>query len=238
MKRITTLTVLLLAMTVFAEGVQLKLPAEVKGEPGAFVKVTAETNGKLVKWKALDRGLALFPVDLLKDTKTAVVTAVKPGKYRLQAVTALADEPSDIIETVVVVGNPTPPTPPTPPKPPEPTPSPAPIPVEGFRVLMIYESADLSKLPIAQQSVLFSRPLRDYLNSKCVMGPDNKTKEWRIYDKDTDVTGESKLWQDAMKRERKSLPWVIISTGKSGYEGPMPENTEKTLELLKKYGGA
>ena len=102
--RAVILSVLLFAAPLWA-GPLLTLPKEVKGEPGAFLRVVAETPGKVVKWRPVDAGLNLFPVDLLKDTKVAVVVALKPGRYRLQAVTALADEPSDIVETTVIVGD-------------------------------------------------------------------------------------------------------------------------------------
>lgn len=132
---------------------------------------------------------------------------------------------------------PVPPTPPTPPKPPEPPPSPAPIPGDGLRVLIVYESAELSKMPPAQQSVIFSTTVRDYLKSKCAVGPDGITKDWRIFDKDTDVSAEAKTWKDAMARPRASVPWIIISTGKTGHEGPLPATIDDTLTLLKKHGG-
>jgi len=112
---------ILSAASLFA-GPSLVLPKEVKGEPGAFLRIAAETPGKVVKWRVVDGGLNLFPVDLLRDSKVAVVVALKPGRYRLQAVTALADEPSDIVETVVVVGNAPPPGPDPVPPGPDPTP--------------------------------------------------------------------------------------------------------------------
>lgn len=128
------------------------------------------------------------------------------------------------------------PTPPGPTPPgPTPPPSPAPIPADGFRVLIVYETAD--RLPQEQQAILYSKVVRDYLNAKCVLGPDNKTREWRIYDKDIATDGESKIWQDAMKRPRSKLPWIVISTGKVGYEGPLPDTVDAALELLKKFGG-
>lgn len=102
----------------------LELPKEVTGDPGAFVQVPAKTDGKHVSWKAIDAGLNLFPTELLKDTKTAVVTAARPGRYRLIAVTAAGDEVSPFAETLVVIGNapiPPPPDPPTPPDPPSPS---------------------------------------------------------------------------------------------------------------------
>lgn len=130
----------------------------------------------------------------------------------------------------------------TPPKPdvkPDPvTPAePAPIPEKGFRVLIVYETADLAKLPASQAAALTSSEVRNYLNSACVVGADGKTKEWRILDKDANLSNESQLWQAAMKRDRKSLPWIVISDGTTGFEGPLPQNTADVLSLLKKRGG-
>lgn len=133
----------------------------------------------------------------------------------------------------VGVDPPLPPVPPVPPVPPDP---PTPIPVPGFRVLIVYESADLAKMPAAQQLILFSKAPRDLLNQKCVVGPDGKTKEWRIWDKDSDVTNEPKVWQDVFKRPRSQVPWVVISSGTTGYEGPLPANVADFTTLLGKYG--
>lgn len=122
---------------------------------------------------------------------------------------------------------------PKPPDPKPPDPSPAPIPVDGFRVLFIVETA--ANIPADQRAVLAAAEVRAYLNRKCADGP--KVKEWRQWDQHTDVSGEAKHWQDAMKRKRDSLPWVIISNHpKGGYEGPMPKTISETLELLKRYG--
>jgi hypothetical protein len=79
--------------------------------------------------------------------------------------------------------------------------------------------------------------VRDYLRGKCVVGADGKTSEFRIWDKDVDAAADAKHWQDALKRPRASTPWLIVSDGKSGYEGPLPANVDETLALLKKFGG-
>jgi hypothetical protein len=118
-----------------------------------------------------------------------------------------------------------------------PTPGPAPIPVPGFRVLIVYETADVSKYPWPQALVLSDASIRSYLNSKCVVGPDNRTKEWRIWDQNVNLTNESDLWQKAVLRSRASLPWIVISTGTTGYDGPLPKDVASTLALLKQYGG-
>lgn len=127
---------------------------------------------------------------------------------------------------------------PPPDPPPGPGPSPAPIPEAGYRVLIIEETADRGKLPKSQVTVLASTTLREYLNAKCAKGPDGKTPEWRQFDDDVDLKNESSIWQAALKRERASLPWIIISTGKSGFEGPLPTTEDDALKLLKKYGDA
>lgn len=117
MARPGALTAVVLALLVgpAGEAATLKLPAEVKGAPAEFIRVAAETDGKVVRWLAIDKGLSLFPADLLKDTRTAVVVAREPGRYRLLAVTALGDEPSEPAVCTVVIGDVPPPPPPPPP---------------------------------------------------------------------------------------------------------------------------
>lgn len=233
---------LVLAPPVFAQTL-IRLPTEVRGQVGNFVVVPSETQGKEVRWKAIDQGLNVFPVHLLKDSKTCIVVAQAPGRYRLIAWTAQGDIPSEAAECLIVVGNPpdpgpTPPPGPDPPPPgPTPPPGPSPIPAPGFRVLILYESAELTKLTRDQLLVLKSQEVRDYLNTKCVKGPDGKTAEWRIWDKDVDASAEQTHWQAALRRDKKSFPWILIGTGTGGYEGPLPKNVSDTLSLLIKYGG-
>lgn len=93
-------------------GQDLRLPAEVRGEPSAFVTIQAETAGKAVKFYPLDPGLSVFPAGLLSNPKATVVVAGKAGRYRVLAYTSVADVPSDPAVCVVVVGDGSPPTPP------------------------------------------------------------------------------------------------------------------------------
>lgn len=182
-------------------------------------------------WKGTDTGKELTVTEAPQGAATVAVQTLRIDWEAKKTVTA-----GHTLAVNVGVG-PAPPGPPGP-NPPGPAPGPAPIPLAGFRVLMVYESADLSKMPAAQQAVLFSKSIRDYMNSKCPVGPDGKTREWRIYDKDVDLTAEAKTWRDAMARPRASVPWIVISTGTSGYEGPLPANAAEALALLQKYGGA
>jgi hypothetical protein len=97
---------------------------------------------------------------------------------------------------------------------------------------MIYEASDAGQ---PGHKAIFSRMVRDYLDAKCAKV--GGTPEYRIYDKDIDVSRDAKTWQDAMRRTRAQMPWIIISNGKTGFEGPLPSDVPSTLELLKKYGG-
>lgn len=127
------------------------------------------------------------------------------------------------------------------PKPdPDPVPVPdglAPITEPGFRVLIVYESKDLSKLPAAQQAILFDQDVRAYLTAKCVKGADGKTSEWRMVDPNVVVAPDSVVWAKALARERKALPWLIVSDGKRGFEGPLPANKADAMKIIKSIGG-
>ena len=234
------LAFVLLASTAFAEPLFITLPETVRIDVGDVENVPLKTNGKKVIWRVTkSSGVQILPqygpMTTLPSSLLLIKTKI-PGVYELEATTAAGDELAQAV-CLVTVGNAPPPGPnppgPTPPGPgPDPF-NPPPIPGDGLRVLIVYESGDT--LPVGQHSILYGKTVRDYLNATCPVGPDGKTREWRIYDKDVDTTGESKLWQDALKRPHPSIPWIVISNGKTGFEGPLPATVDATLELLKKY---
>lgn len=93
---------------------------DVRAVVGDWIILRAETDGRIVRWKSLDRGLRIAPPEFaLRDPKATLATAARPGKYRVICVTAKGDIPSEIVEFVVTV-EPDGPDPPEP-KPPEPT---------------------------------------------------------------------------------------------------------------------
>lgn len=123
----------------------VSVPAKVEGQPGEFVIIKAETKGTVVKWKVVDAGIFLFPQDLLKDTKTAVVTGLKPGSYRVWAWSAIGAAPTDAVECIIVLGDPGPAPPPPPPPPPPPADTPL---VKALKEAAAKESpADKQHLP-------------------------------------------------------------------------------------------
>jgi hypothetical protein len=121
---------------------------------------------------------------------------------------------------------------------------PAPIKEAGFRVLILEEIADRSKLPRPQNAAINSTVMRGYMNGKCVKGADGKTPEWRDWDDDftaEQLANESQLWRDAYARAKQDsagkLPWLLVSNGKTGASVPFPATEAEVMTLLKKYGG-
>lgn len=103
------------------------LPVAITGSVGEFILIKPTTNGKEVRYVALDSGLNVFPSEELKNSKNTVVSSSRDGKYRLLAYTALGGVPSRPAITVIVVGTPPEPKPnPDPPPGPQPDPPPAP----------------------------------------------------------------------------------------------------------------
>ena len=86
-------------------GQQVTLPPEIHGMPGAFISIPSSTDCKSVQWVVLDQGLNLFPVELLKDTTTAVVSASSPGRFRVLAYAAKGDAASKPSITTVIIGD-------------------------------------------------------------------------------------------------------------------------------------
>jgi len=87
------------------------LPENITGRPGSFIQIEAKTECKVVEWVLLDAGLELFPVNLLANTKTAVVTTTTPGVYRLLAYGATGDIPSKPAIVTITIGTPPDPQP-------------------------------------------------------------------------------------------------------------------------------
>ena len=57
-----------------------------------------------------------------------------------------------------------------------------------------------------------------------------------MWDKDVDTTNEARMWKDGLSRKGNQLPWLILSDGKQGYEGPLPNTMSETMAILRKFG--
>lgn len=152
---------------------------------------------------------------------------------------------------------PVPPVPPGPiPVPPAPGPTPVPptptpddaakvvFPgVKGLHVLYLVERSDATTMPPAQINAIYAYQARSYISSKVAGLPGKGGSAFRMYDKDdleAAARDDDPTMAAALKRaveKKTSLPWIMISNGREAFEGPFPENADKLLELLKKYGG-
>ncbi len=114
------------------------------------------------------------------------------------------------------------------------SPDPA-TPLVGMRVLIVEETgAKYSPGVTTTLNSARSGDIDAWLDEHCAKEKTGATAN-HVWDKDLDVSQQSRFWQNAMARKRDSLPWIIISNGRRGFEGPLPESPEALLELLKKY---
>ena len=203
-------------------------PFFVLASPGQLVSVTYELGPITIKGHFIEAP-EKYVSRKFTEKYIADVEAVGTGRVELVIVPSGVTKEADIIRRLVdcQVAPIPPPVPPVPPVPPGPTP--APIPGPGLHALFVYESSTLTSLPAAQLAALYSKVVRDYMRSKSI--------DFRFYDADVSMDGETQLWKDAMKLKRDSLPWVIISDGTKGLSGPMPADIDGTLKLLKTIGG-
>lgn len=111
------------------------------------------------------------------------------------------------------------------------------LPAKGLMVLVVEETADRAKLPSEQVTIFTSAAVREYLDQKCAKDADGHPL-WRFVDDDIEADTLPTPLRAAFEKQRAGLPWLGISNGRKGREGPLPENVEATLKLLKKYGGA
>ena len=111
----------------------------------------------------------------------------------------------------------------------------APIDKLGLRVLIVVESAKLGEMPEPQRQILFGMRTRLWLNDNCAKSEDGQP-EWRVLDQDTEFPEScDEVWCKALARERSEIPWVVISNGKTGFEGALPNNINDFLKLVEQY---
>ena len=220
-------------------GAPLVGPAAVAVDKSAIVSIPLAEAGDSVSWIVEPgRDAGVNWISGANDQERYVILLDLPqGAYVVSF--ASFDKKIHATHRISVGGGPAPepePEPgpgPTPDPTPDPTPAPAPIPDEGLRVLIVYESGEMTKYPIETQIILAGADVREFLKKNCVS--EGNAPGFRIYDPDIDLSNDKPVWQKAMARPRSQLPWLIVSNGKTGYEGPLPPGPTAFLELVKKY---
>lgn len=216
------------------------IQAPEKVSSGSMFIVRTEGLDKDAKfvWHSPSQNVIL--ADLLTREGLSPVLLVQPsedGLIYLVLAWIEGDGPPQMKSVAVLVGkaqpvpDPDPDPDPNPDPDPDPTPQPSPM-----RVLFLREA----QAPAPQS--LMSTQIREYLNTHTLKS-DGKP-EWRVWDDDyvqNNLVFISDLWKqiyaEALRRSNGVRPWVVLSNGTTGFSGPLPDNTDEVLALLKKYGG-
>lgn len=209
---------------------------------GQFVRVPLNQDERAFV-VATDKLGRIVTVDVL-ETKEGIAFTGLPGYYSVflfstaspgqqQLTTRIICPPPDVKPDP----KPDPRPEPKPDDPPKPDEVPAPIPGQGLRVVILYESKALPPItPRGQYDAMFNGTVRQWLTQNCAVS-DNNVAEWRMIDPDGVTSSTPEPWKTAAARPRNSLPWIIISNGTTnkGFEGPVPENADALLKLLQEY---
>lgn len=210
------------------------VPILVLASPQGLVSVVKDAGPLRIRGKFID-GAGKTETREYKGKHVYTIEAAGVGAVELLVIPPGITDEKDVIRRAIEVDNGAGPRPPPSPDPPTPEPSPAPIPLAGLRVLIVFEEMQKHLLPAGQKAIISGAPMRDYLDSRCALGSDGKTREYRIWDKDILLGGAPKHWRDAMQRTRGQVPWIVVSNGKNGFEGPLPATVEETKALINKF---
>ena len=245
MKPVGFLLATLLALPLWAAPPAVNIPAEVR-PAGQYVTLSPQTDAAAITYIGLS-GIDPLPAAMLKDARMFLLDTrgLAVGRYQFVAVASLQDEHTRV-DFSVVIG--TPPVVVVPPPGPGPVnPQPPVSPIAGMRVLTIWESD--TPLPKDWNDSLTSTEVIDYLNQKCLKGPDGKTPERRTFDEDVSLSQLPKPWQDLRSALPDELPFVHSgmhqiphvaigdSSGVVVHRGPYPRSDVEALSLFKKFGG-
>lgn len=114
-----------------------------------------------------------------------------------------------------------------------PSPGPAPIPSDKFRVMIVEETAEHNKTA----ATLDGWKWREYIKGK--------GGEFRVFDDDiadADLAKTPDIWKRLYAKAKEDAkgvtPWLTATDGvRSGVSGPLPATEEALLESLQKIGG-
>lgn len=228
-------------------GAAVRVESVIKVRVGRLAEAVATSDSPaIIRWINAHDDLDVIGVE---GGRRAIISSPTEGEYKIHL---HSDAGGDPVPVLVVVGDPKPKPPtPVPPKPPDPGPTPpdptppAPVPTGPLRVLILYESEDLPKMPPGQLDALYSRKVRDALNDACAS--DGPVKAWRIWDKDTDASASSREWQAALARAKRpartrsatvTVPKVVAFRAEQfAGEWPLPDGEAGMLALIGRIKG-
>lgn len=105
----------------------------------------------------------------------------------------------------------------------------APFPADKLSVLVIESSEARDDIPRSQATAIQSTLWRTYV--------EKAGGQWKALDDQTDITKADPWVKSAMAVKRDSLPWLVISDGRTGVSKPLPQDLDTLLSELQKFGG-
>ena len=115
--------------------------------------------------------------------------------------------------------------------------------VDGLHVLAVHDVLKDASLPQGQLEAILSLSaagaVNDFLQSHAAHEKSGDLAV-RVFDVDQNVDNELAEWKQQFSspaQPRTSLPWLTVSNGRTGYDGPFPKDANALITLLKKYGG-
>jgi hypothetical protein len=207
------------------------IPATAVTEPGVAVMLEAQTSGKVIRWVPISPGCQIFthldPDE--PDKRYGMFLAPKPGVYKVLAYTAVDGTATKPVYTVITVGE-SPEPPPIPPGPnPPPVPPPGPAVHTNAWVIVICETADMTK---EYAAVLNDKAMFDQLAAR--------GHKWRVFDKDLkDATALGYI--AAVSADKVSPPALLVfdqtTRKKLGPAVPLPKTSADFVAAVEKYAG-
>lgn len=231
MMQVAAIIVAMILMGILSIIVNGGEPRHLTVPPGLIeLRLSAAPEGSDISWEAVSPLAADFRV---YEGGHVLVTYAADGRLVFSSdVIDWDGKRRDKTSWIVTVDGLAPPPGPKPPDPPKPDET-APIKVPGLRVLVVYETQKISSMTRDQRSILYDADLRAWMTANCVKV--NGVPEWRMTDQNSPVALNSPIWLEALQRPRATVPWLLISNGVSGYEGPLPATKADMMSLLEKY---
>lgn len=232
-----------------AGDVTVKIQGPTQVDSGGFALVgECDKPDAVLRWRVDAPDGAAPPLELLDSQGRPVLVFMSPAPGSYKAVLT-AQVPADGLDPFgegvhrTKVGKGPRPTPepdidPVDPVDPDPPPTPddnAPFPSDGLAVLIVYETGDASRLSSGHRAIIFGADARKFLDETTKTEADGRTPAYRIFDKDVDISVIDNRWKAAMGVARESLPWVVVSNGRTGFSGPLPATVDEFKALVGKF---
>lgn len=191
--------------------------------PSGIARVVTDTGPLKIKGKFADSA-GRTETRTYSAKHIYMVESAAEGKCELILIPVGVTGEAELVRQMLAVVGPRPPPDPNVDPKPEP-----PGPAGKLMVLIVEETDARGTLPAGQIPIFGAKEIREFAKT---------AGELRILDKDQDISGAEAWIQTAFKEPRQSLPWIVLSNGRTGYSGPLPASVADTMTLLRRFHSA